>query len=186
MLRSVLMALGLLLLVPGLIWLTPSVGAGDDEVRPVRVINFPETQNVQGRVSIEGTLRQAALTSLREIEVPPVGPSDPRKLISAGVITTDGFGAVVMSLSGSTKGRAPRPGEVGALLIPDEEPILRLMEEQGVLQFALEVKAPVALNNPIFSSAQERRLVGFPRYRVLLYNTSDRTVTVDLFAYLTM
>lgn len=175
-----------LLLIPAAFWLAPSRAAAEEEPQPVQVTNFPETQRVEGSVSIEGPLRQAALATVRDIEVPPVGPSDPRRMVSAGLLTTDGFGAVVLSLSGNTKGRAPKPGEVGVLLVPDEEPILRLLDEQGVVQFPLEVKAPVALNTAYFSSSQERRVVGFPRYRILLYNTSDRLMTVDLFAYLTM
>lgn len=184
--RSTVIALCLLLLLPAAFFLASPRAAGDDEIQPVLVTNFPETQKVAGSVSIEGPVRQAALASVRDIEVPPVGPSDPRRLVSAGVLTTDGFGAVVLSLSGSAKGRAPRAGEVGVLLVPDEEPIVRLMEEQGIVQFPLEVKAPVSLTTAYFSSPQERRVVAFPRYRILLYNTSDRFVTADLFAYLTM
>jgi hypothetical protein len=183
--RSAVIAL-CLLLIPAAFLLAPSRAAQDDEIQPVRVTNFPETQRVAGSVSIEGPVRQAALASVRDIEVPPVGPSDPRRLVSAGVLTTDGFGAVVLSLSGTMRGRAPKAGEVGVLLVPEEEPILRLMEEQGIIHFPVEVRAAVALNAAHFASAQERRVVAFPRYRVLLYNTSDRTVTADLFAYLTM
>jgi hypothetical protein len=36
-----------------------------------------------------------------------------------------------------------------------------------------------------FSSNPIRHIIGFPRYRVRLYNTSDKTVSVNLFAYLT-
>jgi hypothetical protein len=32
---------------------------------------------------------------------------------------------------------------------------------------------------------QSKAGLGFPRYRVRLYNTTDRTVTVNLYAYLT-
>ena len=184
--RRLAIGIVLCLLIAAFLRLAPIRAAGEDEIRPVLVTNFPETQKVAGAVSIEGPLRQAALAHIADIEVPPVRPDDPRRLVSAGVLTTDGFAAVVLSLSGSTKGRAPKAGEVGALLVPDEEPILRVLDEQGLLQFPLEVKAPVALNTAIFSSSQERRVVAFPRYRILLYNTSDRTMTVDLFAYLTM
>lgn len=183
--RRALIALCLLLL-PAAFFLAPSRAAGEDEIQPVRVTNFPGTQRIAGSVSIEKPVPQAALVSFHEIELPPVTPTDPRRLISAGVLTTDGFGAVVLSLSGTAKGRAPKAGEVGVLLVPDEEPIVRLMEEQGILQFPLEMKAPISINTAFFSSPQERRVVGFPRYRILLYNTSDRLVTADLYAYLTM
>ncbi|NIM61199.1 MAG: hypothetical protein GTO30_05940, partial [Acidobacteria bacterium] len=56
----------------------------------------------------------------------------------------------------------------------------------GVVQFGLNV---AALGNtgarPYFSSDQPRYTVGFDAYRVYLYNETDKTVTANLFAYLT-
>jgi hypothetical protein len=75
---------------------------------------------------------------------------------------------------------------VGAILIPDEEAITTAFEENGQIQFPLEVSA--ALTSPplrSFASQQARFSVGFPRYRVHLYNTTEKTATVSLFAYLT-
>jgi len=176
----------LMLLLPAAIVLAPSRAAGDEEIRPVKVTNFPETQKVEGRVSIEGPLRQAALAAVRDIEVPPVGSGDPRRMVSAGVLTADGFAAVVLSLSGSTKGSPRQAGEVGVVLVPDEEPIQEVMDERGRALFPLDTRAEVGVGDPIFFSRPQRTMVAFPRYRILLYNTSDRTVVVDLFAYLTM
>ncbi len=36
-----------------------------------------------------------------------------------------------------------------------------------------------------FASEPQRFTVGFPRYRVLVYNTTDKTASVSLHAYLT-
>jgi len=159
--------------------------SGPEEPQPVVVVNFPETQRVAGAVAVEGVVHQAALASLREIEVPPVAPGDVRRLVSAGVIPTDGFGAVVLSLAGQPKGTIRQQGQVGAILVPDEEGITRAFEEKGQMQFPMEVKAEVPLSSAYFSSGQPRLTVAFPRYRVLLYNTTDRVVTADLYAYLT-
>lgn len=159
--------------------------SNSEEPQLVVVTNFPATQRVNGAVAVEGVVHQAALTSLREIEVPPVAPSDLRRLVDGGVVPTDGFGAVVLSLAGQPKGMVRQKGEVGAILLPDEEPIVRAFEEKGQLQFSMEVRAEVPAAAPVFSSGQPRHVVAFPRYRVLLYNTTDRTVSVDLYAYLT-
>ena len=37
--------------------------------------------------------------------------------------------------------------------------------------------------SPVFVGEQKVARVAFPRYRVLLYNSTDRTATVSLFAY---
>ena len=54
------------------------------------------------------------------------------------------------------------------------------------LPFALEATATgVTGDTPYFASAQPRYSVAFPRYKILLYNTTDKTVTLDVYAYLT-
>ena len=40
-------------------------------------------------------------------------------------------------------------------------------------------------HTPYFASSQPRFTVAFQAYQVYLYNTTDKTVTVDLYAYLT-
>jgi hypothetical protein len=74
---------------------------------------------------------------------------------------------------------------VGAILVPEEEPIQKVLEERGQVQFPLEVKATPPLRALYFTSTPTRATVAFPRYRVLLYNATDKTVKVNLFAYLT-
>jgi len=149
------------------------------------VTNLPETQRIEGMVSVTGPVKHAALVMIAEVEVPPVPRDDINRLIDAGTVSTEGFGAVVLSLTGQSKGQIRAAGEVGAILVPDVGPVSRALQETRQLQFPLEVKAGAGADATFFSSDQPRYVVGFPEYRVMLYNTTDKTVVVDLFAYLT-
>jgi hypothetical protein len=54
------------------------------------------------------------------------------------------------------------------------------------MQFSTEINAPgVSGAAPYFASNNSRAPIAFPRYRTYFYNTSDKTVTVNLYAYLT-
>ena len=157
-----------------------------DEIQRTFVTNFPQTQQVAGVVSIDGVTRHASMQRLKEVQVPPVAPKETTRLIQAGTLATDGFTAIVLGLSGQTRARTVRSGTVGALLIPDEEAVTRAFEEEGLMHFPIEIKSsPVTGGSLSFASAQERHTLGFPRYRVFLYNTTDKTATVNLYAYLT-
>ena len=160
-------------------------GQGDEEARKVLVTNFPETQTVSGKVSVDGPVHTAALKSISSSDVWPVGPNETSRLIAAGTIETDGFASAVLSLTGQVRGDSMRAGEVGAFLVPDEPLVQRALEEKGLMLFPLEVKASCAAGSLYFTSGQPRLTLGFTRYRVLLYNTTDKTVSVQLFAYLT-
>ncbi|MBZ5638096.1 MAG: hypothetical protein LAO51_04975 [Acidobacteriia bacterium] len=159
---------------------------GNQGIRQVIVTNFPDLQKVEGEVTIRGPIRQASQVVLKDVVVPPVGPKDTQRLIQAGTVSVDGFSQIVLSLEGQIKGEVVRPGTVGAILLPEEDAIVRAFEEKGEMQFPLEVTAPTAPGgSPYFASSQPVLRVGFPRYRVLLYNTSAKTVSVTLYAYLT-
>jgi hypothetical protein len=126
------------------------------------------------------------MSSFAGIMVPPVEPTETTRLVSAGTLTTDGYSNVVLSLYGQVKGSVTRAGRVGALLIPREQRIEEAFNELGQVHFSLEVSAPgITTNTAYFASGQPRYTVGFQSYNVLLYNTTDKTVTVDLYAYLT-
>ena len=166
--------------------LLPAGTTTSEELQRVFVTNFPAVQEVEGSISIKGPIRQAALAAIKEIIVSPVSPKDTQRLIQGGSIQTDGFTNVVLSISGQVKGEIYRAGTVGALLLPDEEPIMKAFEDKGQMQFSLEVAAAgVSGASPYFASNQPRYSLGFPRYRVFFYNTSDKTVNVNLYAYLT-
>lgn len=164
----------------------PARGAADDPVRSVRVINLPTVQHVTGTVSIDGTIPHSSLVSLKDISVPPVEPTETGRLIDGGLLQADGFTGVVLSLSGRAAGRALRSGSVGVRLIPDDDAITKAFEEDGQVLFPLELGAPLTQGAyRLTATAQERFMLGFPRYRVRLYNTTDKTVSVNLYAYLT-
>ena len=166
--------------------LAPTGVAISQEISRVFVTNFPDTQRISGEVGIKGPVRLATQAALKEITVAPVSPKETTRLIAGGTLVTDGFSNMVLSLTGQIKGEVFRPGIVGAILIPDEEPVTRAFDEKGQLQFSLEVNAAgVSGAAPYFASNQSRFNVAFPRYKVWFYNTSDKTVTVNLYAYLT-
>jgi hypothetical protein len=166
--------------------LSPPGTAIAQEVRSVLVTNFPKVFNVNGTVTIEGPVKHAKFSALRDVTVSPVNPKDAVRLIQGGIVEGDGFTNMVLGLQGQIKGEVFRPGTVGVFLLPDEESIVRAFEEKGLMQFATEVTAPgVSAASPYFASTALRVPIGFPRYRTYFYNTSDKTVTVNLYAYLT-
>lgn len=181
--RKAALAAGILLSLPLLL---AAAERASQEIQQVLVVNFPKTQTVSGTVAIREPVPLAALAAVKEIGVHPVNPRETSRLVDAGTIATDGFAGAVLSLAGQTRGDVTRSGSAGAILIPDEEPILRAFEERGEILFPLEVAAAVSAGaSPLFASNQPRVVVAFPRYRVFLYNTTDKTVSVTLYAYLT-
>ena len=177
---TALAALLLLLVVPA------GTLRSQEEIQPVRVTNFPATQQVAGSISVDGVIRHSATQRLKDILVSPVGPRETTRLVQVGTLATDGFTSVVLSLAGQTRAKAVRSGAVGALLIPDDEAIARAFEDEGMAQFPIEIAAPSVTGASLhFASAPERFTVAFPRYRVFFYNTTDKTANVNLYAYLT-
>ncbi|HPW54209.1 MAG: hypothetical protein KA072_00545 [Thermoanaerobaculaceae bacterium] len=155
------------------------------KVQRVVIVNQPRTYTVQGEVSVAGPIRQGSMVALRDVLVPPVGKGDTTRLVNAGTISTDGFVSMVVGVAGQIKDQMVKAGEVGAFLVPDDELTQRALEEHGQLLFAIEVKASTGSGTaPYFASSQARATVAFPRYRVLLFNTSDKTAAVNVYAYL--
>lgn len=166
--------------------LSPRGTAVAQEIQSVIVTNFPKVFNIAGTVSVEGPVKSAKLAALRDITVPPVNPKDTVRLIQGGIVESDGFAAMVLGIQGQIKGEVYRAGTVGVFLLPDEESIVRAFEEKGLMHFATEVNAAgVSGTSSWFASSSNRHPVAFPRYRTYFYNTSDKTVTANLFAYLT-
>lgn len=180
------LATALALTALALVVLTPAGRIAAQSLQEVFVVNFPEVQPVRGSVTVDGAVRLSELVAIEDVVVPPVRREDTTRLIEAGTFKTDGFPNVVLSLHGQTKGDIVRAGDVGAILIPEHEKIQQAFQERGQMHFALEVAArSVGGDRAYFASSQPRYQIGFSSYRVLLYNTTDKTVTVDLFAYLT-
>jgi hypothetical protein len=173
-------------LIVGLPLALAAAQGASKEIQEVFVANFPETQKIEGSVTIGAPIPHAALVSLRDILVQPVGPQDTNHLVLGGTIATDGFSGVVLSLAGSTRGDVTRSGSVGAILVPEDEGVLKVLEERGAIEFPIEIRtAGVSAATPYFTSTPTRAVVAFPKYRVLLYNTTDKSVTVTVYAYLT-
>jgi hypothetical protein len=186
MTRPTLFSTILLAFAVVLLLLTASGQSGSSSIQPVAVTNFPETQNIEGDVRIRGSVRLSEMVTFKDLFVPPVDPGDTTRLVEAGTLVADGFANVVLSLHGQVKGSVHREGEVGAFLVPDEASIQQAFNELGMVHFALRVAAPaVSTRTPFFASEQPRYMVGFQSYKILLFNTTDKTVTVDLYAYLT-
>lgn len=164
-----------------------SGGTGDaQDVAPVEVVNLPSVQKVQGTVSVGEPIPQTRLVRFRNVVVSPVGRGDTTSLVEAGSVKTDGFTHVVLALRGEVQGKLAREGMVGAILLPEEEPVVRTFEQAGLYQFPLTVTATVrARDRGYFASEPARTELAFPSYRIFLYNETDRSVEVDLYAYLT-
>jgi hypothetical protein len=156
------------------------------EAQSVLVTNFPKVFPISGTVAVEGPIKHARFAALREVVVSPVNPKETVRLIQGPFVESDGFTDMVLGLQGQIKGEVFRPGTVGVYLLPDEPSIVSAYEEKGLMQFSTEVNASgVSAGSPYFASTANRVPIGFPRYRTYFYNTTDKTVTVNLYAYLT-
>lgn len=170
--------------VLGLLW--PAGDGTAQDVSPVEVVNFPEVQEVGGTVRVDEPIPGSRLLHLGDVVVSPVPRDDTTSLVEAGRIDATGFTHVVLSLRGEVQGKLAREGGVGAVLLPDQEAVLRTFRESGRFQFPVEAVAPVELpDRGYFAGVSVRRPLAFPRYRVFFYNETDRSVEVDLYAYLT-
>jgi hypothetical protein len=116
--------------------------------------------------------------------VSPVALSDTRNLTDAGSIDCTGFTFVTLSLGGGLKG-AGQAGTVGVVLVPDVPDVQEALRSYGVLQFSLSVGATVpASPSGLFSSESKTFRLAFPRYRVLLYNSTPRSADATVYALL--
>jgi hypothetical protein len=172
--------------------LLPAGRALSEQAQRVLVVNLPARQAVEGTVSIEGPVELATpvpLTSLhhREEIVPPTGPrEDTAQLLPAGTLRAEGFRAVVLSVVGQMRSAHFRPGEVGAILVPDAAPTREAFDQAGRLLLPLDVSAtPSPGEGGYFGASREPASLAFPSYRVYLYNTSDQPAALHLYAYLT-
>lgn len=164
----------------------PAGQVASQQIDRVFVTNLPRIQQIEGEVTVEGPVHLATLVAFEEITVAPVEPTETTRLIDAGTLVTDGFPSVVLSLDGVVKGTVQKTGRVGAILVPDVESVQEAFDQRGLMHFALEATAgAISSKTPYFASAQPRHRVAFPSYRVLLYNTTDKAVDVNLYAYLT-
>ncbi len=178
----ILVVVGILVLVPGTKAQYDSGGGTQD----VSVTNFPDVQKVEGDVTVKGPLSHARLVRKESVIVPPSRRGDPTQMVQAGEVSTDGFTHVVLSLQGEVADAAYRGGTVGAVLVPDEDPVIRALNQAERIEFPLEVVAQlVPGTGGYFDSKPASEAVGFTRYRVYLYNSSSRGVQANLYIYMT-
>ena len=172
-----------LFFVAAFLW--PGGEVVSQQVREVWIANFPESQQVEGAVSITDPVPAAKLFQREGVVVPPVDRHETTALVRGGTVEVLGFTEVVLSLQGEVRGAQPRDGEAGALLIPDEGPVLRAFNENSRLQFPLEAVAEITSREAPWMASEATTLpIAFPRYRIYFYNTSNRTVELNLYGYL--
>ncbi|MEM9291837.1 MAG: hypothetical protein AAGD01_09160 [Acidobacteriota bacterium] len=161
-------------------------GSGYTPESFVYVTNLQQPHPISGEVSVGSPIPHTRFIGSEEIVVSPARRDQSTQLTDPGlVIDTAGFSYATLSLQGEIKGRPVADGRVGAVLIPDYEPFLQAFREEGALQLPLEVAAPVAAQQSLsFAASAPAKTVGFPRYRVLFYNSTDKTAAVSLYTYL--
>ena len=83
------------------------------------------------------------------------------------------------------EGAATTKGVIGAVLIPDISPYDYAFKTLGLLPAIMEVTTPLESGQQYFMTKQARFDIGFPRYRVLFYNTTNTAVRLAIFGYRT-
>jgi len=161
--------------------LAPSLVLSADALN-VHVDNWPDTHQVKGSVSVDGPISHTKFARKESIVVPPSRRAEPAEMAQAGWIESDGFTTITLSLQGEVKGSSAGAGTVGVLLIPDEESIVRAFREARRLQFVIECISSLKSGDPIYFNAEQvQQRLTFPRYKVFLYNTTNKTVEANLF-----
>jgi hypothetical protein len=151
----------------------------------VFVVNLKDPHPIEGTVSVGTPIPHSVTQSLLDVIVAPAPREEPALWTEAGILETDGFTSVVLSLHGQFRGNPSGTGTVGLVLIPEEENILRALGE-GEVHLPLEAAAEGIPNGrQYFSGSRAGFAIAFSRYRVFLYNTTDRSASVNIFAYLT-
>lgn len=126
------------------------------------------------------------LVGVREVSVPMSKRVDVRSLLDVGVFSAEGFTGLVLNLAGQLRGADLTGGDVGAILIPDLSPFDKAYMNMGLLPASLEISVRVSSHaSPYFMAKQLRVEVGFPRYRVLLFNETNSPVSMSFFVYRT-
>jgi hypothetical protein len=152
----------------------------------VRIKNFPDTQRVKGSVSIDGIVSHGRSQKFENLVVPSAKRNELSELVFAGMVDMEGFTNVTIALQGEIKSSNFVPGSVGVMLIPDEEPILRIFREGKQVQLPIETSIPLLTGASEYFSKQEiPQKIAFARYRLYLYNTINRVVEANVYLYLT-
>ena len=160
-------------------------GSGAEGVRDTRVINFPETQRVEGTVRIEGHAAAARQISFDTVVVPPGVADNPARMVDLGLIDATGFRAAVVSVSGEFS-ISTATGSVGVLLLPAEAFFQEAFRDRGHALLSLGTQAvsdPDVI--PDFAAASPSLPLAFSQYRVFVYNTGKPSARANVAVYLT-
>lgn len=131
----------------------------------------------------EGVEYEGALAAIRRVTVPHIPRANTTQLIDAGVFDCDGYKSIVLNLAGEIKDEVDKGGKLGAILVPDVEPFTQAFQQLGLVPVTIEIDVVLKPGSHYFMAEPKRADVGFPRYRVLLYNESGAAVTASFFAY---
>lgn len=161
----------------------PDRQAFSQQMREVFVRNFPRTQEVIGNITIKDPIPATDSFEFSEV-VSPIKRQETVHLINGGILKSDGFTTLTVSVYGWMKSGTFETGEVGVLLIPDEEVFQRALEDADQILMPIEVTAAVDSGSAGYFAGQGTFDVGFERYRVLLYNSSSKSAQTFVKAYL--
>jgi len=162
--------------------LAPIVVDAQDE--SIRISNLPEIQAVTGSVTVAEPVPSNNFVRYLDTTVTTVPRRTTQRLIAGGVLETDGFTSVVLSLGGFVEGAPPEQATIGVILVPDEDFIIAALKE-GVYLFPIEVTMTIPQESlPYVAALPKAHNLAFPRYRIYFFNTGPRTVKAQLYAFL--
>lgn len=168
-------------LVLALAW--PHREALSQQVNEVFVRNFPERQEIVGRITVSEPIPTTKVFERTEV-VSPVRREETLHLIEGGEVDAKGFSTATVTVYGWIKSGTFQPGEVGAMLLPTDEVFTRALDESGQLLLPIEVMADVDPRGAGYFAAQASFPIGFERYRVLFYNSSTKPAETTVKVYL--
>ncbi len=157
---------------------------GIQELTQTVVVNLKDPHPIEGSVVVAGPIPHSEMASWLDAIVAPASREETGLWTELGVVETSGFTSLLLSVHGQLRGSTNGGGSVALVLVPNQENILRALAE-GEVHLELEGGAdPVPMEALYFSGASERLTIGFPSYRAFLYNTTERSASVDAFVYL--
>ena len=160
------------------------VTLGVQEITRTVVVNLESPHPISGDVSISNPIPHSRLARMLDVVAAPASRDEPGLWSEVGVVDTSGFSTAVLSLHGQLRGSTVGGGEVVLVLVPEEENVLRALAE-GEPHLTLDASAePLPGDALYFSGSSERLALGFPSYRVFVYNTTERSASVDVYVYL--
>ena len=137
---------------------------------------------LMGLGAASGGATAQTFTASETIAVGPTSPTDVSRLVDGGVVSLEGTGTVIVTVAGEMKARADRDGVIGVFFLPDLPFFDALYRNRRILLATSEFTAPIAAGESSFFVSRSKRVdAGFPRYRLLLYNTTGAAASVNVY-----